>query len=208
MISWIVASHDPKVLDSVLRPSLGLRRDEELIVVTDAPSIATAYNQGTAEAAHRIRCYVQHDVRVLDPDLLRTALVSACGDQGTGMVGVIGSRTAVLPWWEGVPCGSVIDTRAGFGRIDFGPGGHECAYLDGLLLATAQPLAWDTRYEGWHLYDHDACQQMLARGLTNWCLADGAGLVEHHSGNSVADWLADGSWDANVERFTAKWQAV
>lgn len=203
MISWIVASHRPEVLAANLLPTLAQPAQEhgdQLVVVEDAPSMAVAYTRGQARARNPIRCYVHHDVQILDPEQLRADLIEACTPQA-GMVGVIGSRLQVVPWWEDGTCGSVVDGR--MGRLDFGPGG-KCCYLDGLLLATAQDLAWDEEYEGWHLYDHDICQQQLAAGRPNWCLTGGAQLVRHNTTGPADTGRLDG-WDEAVARFRRKW---
>jgi Glycosyltransferase like family len=203
MISWIVATHDREILQANLLGTLEpeIDGDDEIIIVQDAPSIAVAYNRGATIATRPVRCYVHHDVRVLDAGRLRAGLLEACTAR-VGMVGVIGSTDAVLPWWDGHGCGSVIDARAGL--LKFGPGGQRCAYLDGLLLATAQQVTWDESYPGWHGYDHDVCQQMLARGLTNWCLEDGGGLVAHNTGGPTDLRRVDG-WAVASARFDEKW---
>jgi hypothetical protein len=197
-ISWIVATHDQQILQRSLLPTVPL--DDELVVIEQAPSIAVAYNEGTARASHRIRAYIHHDVAIVDPDRLRHLLFEACTGVH-GIVGVIGSLTPVVPWWNGEQVGSVVDTRAG--RL--GPGGFgDVAYLDGLLLATAQDLQWDETYPGWHLYDHDICQQQLAAGLTNVCLPDGHELVRHET---AGPWSLNelNGWKEGVDVFQAKW---
>jgi hypothetical protein len=200
VISYIVASHDRDVLESNLLASVHLQDGDELIVVEAAPSIAVAYNQGVADAGNDVRCYIHHDVQILDPQVLRAVLLRHC-TPAIGMVGVIGSRTPVLPWWEGDTLGAVVDARMGL--LDFGPGG-ECAYLDGLLLATAQNVEWDESYPGFHLYDHDVCEQMRRRGLANLCLTDGHELVRHNTAGPGDTALLDG-WDEGVARFWRKW---
>lgn len=203
MISWITASHRQDVLDANLAASLLPHisaTDDELIVIPGPASIAQAYNRGAALARHQIRCYVHHDVVVRDPAALRASLLEQCTPE-VGMVGVIGSRTVVLPWWEGDTCGSVIDARMGL--LDFGPGG-ECALLDGLLLATCQQLTWDETIPGWHGYDHDACLQMGARGLPNWCLPGGGALVLHNTAGPT-DTAALTGWDTAMTRLRDKW---
>jgi glycosyl transferase family 2 len=206
MISWIVATHDREILRDNLLDSLGDLAGDELIVVEDAPSIAAAYNKGTAEATQPVRAYVHHDVQVIDPDRLRKQLVDACRPW-VGMVGVIGSRTPVLPWWEGRRCGSVLDARATarqIGPLNYGPGGP-VIYLDGLLLATAENVLWDESYPGWHLYDHDMCQQQLAAGRWNWCLTGGHEMVRHNNVGHPTDVDQIGGWATGLRRFKEKW---
>lgn len=201
MITYIVASNNPAVLERDLMASLVLADSDDVVVVENPVSIATAYNEGAARATNPVRCYVHHDVQVLDPLQLRSELLAHCR-RDVGIVGVVGTRTAMVPWWDGDGCGSVTDSRVGL--IDFGGGGEPCAYLDGLLLATAQPVIWDESFPGFHLYDHDVCQQMLARGLANFCIADGRSLVRHNTrGATSVDRLPD--WAANVTRFQSKW---
>jgi hypothetical protein len=198
MISWIVATHDRAVLEANLLP--GLPVDDELVLVEDAPSIAAAYNEGQARATHQLRCYVHHDVAILDPVRLRERLIAACTPE-VGMVGVIGSREPVWPWWNGSTVGSVFDARLGL--LDFGAGGP-CAYLDGLLLATVHDVTWDETYAGWHGYDHDACAQMLARGLPNFCLSAGHRLVRHNTDGPTNTHAITG-WAKAEQRYREKW---
>lgn len=201
MISWIVASHQPDVLAANLAATLTLSGGDELVLVENAPSIAAAYNEGQDRATQPIRCYIHHDVQILDMDGLRSALVDACTAE-RGMVGVIGSRTHALPWWDGVMVGRVRDSRLGL----IGPGGSGVVrYLDGLLLATAQAVVWDEGYPGWHLYDHDVCRQMTERGLPNWCIGGGDRLVLHNTtGSTNTAHLRH--FDDNMRLFKAKWE--
>ena len=203
MISYIVASHDRRILEDNLLASLSLEDDDELILIEDPPSIAAAYNDGAADAKNRIRCYIHSDVQILKPAELRSAMIEHCVDS-VGMVGLIGSRSSVIPWWFGTTCGSVTDARIGV--IDRAAGGA-CSYLDGLLLATAHEIEWDESYPGFHLYDHDICQQMLARGLPNYCLTGGAEMVLHNTDGAGAISKLDG-WDAGMARFRDKWGNV
>lgn len=205
MISYIVASHNESIFAENLLATLELSERDEVVAVWDAPSIAVAYNEGSARARNRIRCYIHHDVQLKDSRRLRQMLIDWCRPD-IGMVGVIGSRTRAVPWWGSAHrCGSVFDGR-GNAPMGFSPGGELCAYLDGLLLATAQDTEWDESYEGFHLYDHDMCEQMLHRDLPNFCLAGGHQLVFHNTnGSANVDQLY--GWGANVDKFRAKWHS-
>lgn len=197
MISWIVASNNETVLYSNLVASLDWNLDE-IVVVWEAPSIAAAYNEGQERAKHPLRCYVHHDVQVLHLPALREALLRTCTPE-VGMVGVVGSRTPVLPWWDGDLLGAVFDQR--IGAQDYGAGG-QCAVLDGLLLATVQTVEWDESIPGWHGYDFDACMQMTKRGLPNRCLD---GLLVRHNTTSLRDPALLDGWDNAVNLLRVKW---
>lgn len=199
MISYIVASHRPQVLQDNLQGTVRLVDDDEFVVVENPPSIAVAYNEGQSRATQPIRCYVHQDVKVVDPARLRAQLIEHC-TPSVGFVGVVGSRVPNVPWWSGKRCGSVWDARAGV--LDFGTGG-ECAYLDGLLLATAHTLTWDEAIPGFHLYDHDGCQQMLDRGLTNLCLTGGHEMVHHITSGPTDEGHVNG-WAEAAAVFAAK----
>ncbi len=196
MISWIVASHNPEVLERHLLPSIP--DGGELVVIRNAPSIAKAYVEGQERASQPVRCYIHHDVEILDGPRLVDQLVLQT--HGRGIVGVIGSRTPVMPWWGGDVCGTTLEVRRNY-VLNFGDGGI-CAIVDGFLLATRQWVDWDVEYDGWHGYDHDACAQMLARGLPNYCLTHGEELVVHHT---TSPFSLDDSWELAVQRFHMKW---
>lgn len=200
MISWIVATNNRTTLETNLLATVTVGDEDELVVVEDAPSITVAYAEGQSRATRPVRCYIHHDVQIGDLARLRAGLVEHT--EGRGMVGVIGSRDAVMPWWDGRLLGSVVDVRMGV--LDFGPGG-ECAMLDGLLLATRQHVEWDVDAPGWHGYDHDSCSQMLARGLTNYCLTGGRGLVLHNTTGPTEMGALTG-WDEAVTRWRKRWE--
>jgi hypothetical protein len=202
VISYIVATHNREILDANLGATLQLQDADELVIVEDAPSIAVAYNRGQKLASQPIRCYIHHDIQILDPPALRDLLLQWCVPP-IGIVGVVGSRNRAVPWWEGAALGSVIDTRTGSQM--FGEGG-EAAYLDGILLASSYDLAWDEQYPGWHWYDHDICEQSLQLGRVNWCLDGGHELVRHNNrGSFDTSQLPD--WDTGRDIFQTKWGA-
>lgn len=200
MISWIVASHDHKILHQNLLATLPMTSTDELIPIVGAASITQAYLSGQDIATQPIRCFIHHDVQILDLALLRSELIEAT--QGVGLVGMIGSRTPVVPWWNGDLLGSVQDSR--LGTLNYGPGGA-CVVVDGLLIASRQLLPWDRELPGWHMYDHDVCASVTAQGGTVWCVSNGHRLVRHNSDSPFALEAIDG-WHTNVGWFRDKWE--
>jgi hypothetical protein len=198
VISWIVASHKEDVLTNNLMAHPFSFPGDEVIVVRDAESITKAYAQGQSEASNRVRVYVHSDVQIVNSMLLRKKLYAVATHE-VGMIGVVGSKTMIMPWWVGPLCGSVWDSRLGV--LNYGDGGP-CAVVDGLLLATVQHVYWDEDWPGWHGYDQDACAQMQVRGLQNWCIRHE--LVQHHTDSPIGEMGIDGYPDA-VTRFHKKW---
>lgn len=203
MISWIVASHKPEILNRHLLPSLELRGMDELVVVEDAESITLAYAEGQKRATQPVKCYIHSDVQILDMHLLRRSLIQHSIQ--ASLVGVIGSRTSVIPWWtSGDLLGSVVDGRLGI--LNYGPGGN-CAVVDGLLLASRKQLNWDITWPGWHGYDADISAQLRAEGATIRCLANGHLMVAHNSDSAFSLDAVDG-WAAASSRYLEKWVSV
>jgi hypothetical protein len=200
VISWIVATNNPEVLEANLLASLPANDDDEVILVQDPESITLAYAYGQEQATRPVRCYVHSDVEILDPARLRFELTQAATPE-RGMVGLVGSVEVRMPWWDGHCLGSVIDAR--MGTLDFGAGGN-CSIVDGLLLATVQTVEWDTDWPGFHGYDHDSCMQMLRRGLVNWCLTGGHELVRHNT-TTTSRMSELGGWDEAMARYREKW---
>lgn len=208
MISWIVASHQPEMLEGMCA-TIPLLPGDEFVVIENPTAITKAYNEGTARARNRLRCYLHHDVRVLDYPRLRQELLIRC-TPNTGLAGVAGHVAPILGFpWGMHAVGSITETR----RDLFATAGDEfCPIVDGVLLATVQEIEWDERYPGFHFYDIDACVQMVARGLPNWCLGDGRTLIEHYNppndprpirrAEDIPEWLS------NLNIFKAKWQML
>lgn len=203
MISWIIATHDMAMYERNFLSSIEgqFLAGDEILTIKYANSITEAYRDGQRQAQFQTKIYIHHDVQVLDLGLLRTFVLEATENPKTGMVGVIGSRTMLVPWWNGSPLGSVMDSR--LGRISFA-GAGECAVLDGLMLATAQHVDWDTTWPGWHGYDYDSCMQMTKRGLVNWCVPAGDRLLFHNS-DSPLDLQQIEGWQSAAAIMTQKW---
>src|SRR5262245_32428384 len=100
MISWIIASHDVNTFNrntgQVIYDSIAY--GDQVLVIRDAPSITSAYVSGQEQATYQIRCYLHHDLQIMNLARLRAEILEGVGHGG--IVGLIGSRSMVMPWWE------------------------------------------------------------------------------------------------------------
>ena len=142
-ISYITCTHNKELLNKCLLPTLRLEQDDELIIVENPESIAIGYNFGIEKAQNKIKCFIHHDLIITNSSLLRMQLIAYCTED-IGMVGVIGSITDTVPWWEGKTIGSVLESRMGL--IYFSEGKEFCETLDGILLATCQDFCMSNGY--------------------------------------------------------------
>jgi Glycosyltransferase like family len=201
LISWIVASHDERILNENLLRTLTVSEEDELVLIKDAPSITWAYEEGQQLATRPVHCFIHHDIKIINQALLRQYLIS--DTEKHDLCGLVGSTTLAVPWSNGSVLGSVGDSR--LGTLNFGKGG-ECLLLDGLLLASRNHLPWDTSWTGWHGYDYDICMQVKAAGGSVWCMDFGAAMVVHNSDSPFIEAQIDG-WPQAEARFYEKWHA-
>src|SRR3990167_5694030 len=203
-ISYIIASKDKERFGAFIGATLKLSETDE-IICEKGETMAKAYNAGISKSINKIKCFIHDDVEILDMERLRGDIIKNCRDD-TGIVGIIGTiNKDVFPWWDPKVdcCGNVLDERIGL--INFDGGDCECALLDGLLLATAQNIEFDETYKGFHLYDMDICRQMIAKGLKNWCLGNGASLVKHHTNGPLDTKELGEDWESNLKTYKDKW---
>ena len=203
MVSYVTATRSAAFETTPLGSTLVLRGEDEVIVEEGGASLAAAYNRGRARARNEVVCFVHDDVAVRDTLRLRMELLRCCTDK-VGLVGVIGTTDPhACPWWNGLIVGSVVDARRDEPIVGL-PGDRSVVMLDGLLLATRQPLVFDEAIPGFHFYDADACLQMLARLLPNYCLPGGAEFLTHHTGGPT-DVARINGWPEAMAAYRAKW---
>jgi hypothetical protein len=181
MISYISAVNNDNIYYGHLYRSLHPLPDgDELIDVRGFRDAGEAYNHGVSIAKNDIKCFIHQDIVVIDPEALRSSIVSECMKDDVGIVGLIGTTDRnSCPWWANPQAviGSIIHT---LGLILGHRNGGDAAILDGLLLATAKDVVFDEGYKAFHWYAHDICQQMLEAGFTNRCLSNGRKLAVHN----------------------------
>ena len=201
-ISYITCTHNKELLNKCLLPTLRLEQDDELIIVENPESIAIGYNFGIEKTQNKRQCFIHHDLIITNSSLLRMQLIAYCTED-IGMVGVIGSITDTVPWWEGKTIGSALESRMGL--IYFSEGKEFCETLDGILLATCQDVEFDETIPGFHLYDQDICTQMNKKGLRNFCMSNGYRIGMHYTFGNTNVELIDG-YNLAKEAYSRKWE--
>lgn len=161
----------------------GFRKD--IIIITDAPSMAAGYNAGMDSSDAKYKIYMHQDVRIINPCFIESVLQIFDIDESIGILGCIGttklnrSAMAVTAWNTGkvmhngspllLEYRKVTDLYA---RVEV---------LDGLLLATQYDIRWrDDIMDGWHFYDISQCmefkragyQAVVPRQEYPWCYHD------------------------------------
>lgn len=144
----------------------------ETMVITDAPSMTSGYNEGMRASDAKYKIYLHQDSYILHSAFLADLLKIFRRDVQIGMVGIIGakqlSRDGVM-WHE---------KRVGnFYRLDeMVSGGYDGVELlrrgikdveaiDGFLMATQVDLPWrEDVFTGWDFYDVSQCMEFRKAG--------------------------------------------
>lgn len=163
----------------------------ELIRISDAKSLAEAYNRGLKRSRGKLLIFCHDDIEILQPDIY-ARIVDHLGS--ADLVGVAGTSRLRDGNWAaaGQPDihGQVVQpTRSGGFTLDvFGlagqPTGKAIQALDGALLAVrrsvAESLQFDAvRFDGFHLYDIDFSYRAYLAGFRLAVCHDI--LIYHHS---------------------------
>lgn len=181
----------------------------ELVVLTDARSLAEAYNRGAAMATGDILVFSHDDIALLTPDFAPRLQAHLAAYDG---IGVCGAKQLVGPHWEqaGRPHlqGQILHRRpAEAGLLLLAAG---CAQpvmegvqgLDGVFIAVRRRV-WETvrfdedTFDGFHLYDLDFSFRAALAGFN---LAVPLDLLLRH--DSLGRY--DAAWRVYAQRFERK----
>lgn len=133
----------------------------ETLTVTEAPSIAHAYNEGMASSDARYKIYLHQDVFITEKFFLHHLLKIFKTDTNIGMIGMVGtpqlSQDGVM--WHEERRGDLYmldqiskecDADLLRPESDF----CEVEVIDGLLMATCIDIPWrEDLLKGWDFYD-------------------------------------------------------
>lgn len=204
---------------------------KEVIIITDAPSMAAGYNAGMKSSNAKYKVYLHQDVRIINTHFIEGVLRVFDSDDEIGILGCVGitdlgsTAMAVTSWnvgkvvHNGNPLLLEYEEVSGlYARVEA---------LDGLLLATQHDVRWrEDIMDGWDFYDISQCiefkragyQAVVARQEYPWCYHDS------HSSNMekyntyrerfIVEYAADGDfhmpavWKGGKEYYQLKKQSV
>lgn len=163
----------------------------DLLTIGDAVSMTSGYQEAMEQSDARYKIYMHQDVFILNKYFLKDLLSVFEADSRIGMIGMVGYET-VSPdgiMWHKKRVGEIYQKKKIESYIDYGEyryslssdGYTYAAVVDGLLMATAYDLPWNTQ-ELKHFDFYDAFQSMefLKSGYkiavptqrNPWCLHD------------------------------------
>ncbi len=163
----------------------------DLITIEDADSITSGYNTALQASDAKYKIYMHQDVFILNKNILQNLLDIFLSDSQIGMIGMIGYEN-ISPdgiMWHGKRRGDIYRSKP---TVSYPPlseyhysvkkeGYSFATQVDGLLIATAYDLPWDTTHlNGWDFYDAFQSVNYLLHGykiaipnqLHPWCLHD------------------------------------
>lgn len=160
----------------------------EVLVVTEAASMTSGYNEAMNVSDAKYKVYLHHDVLILKPDFLHTMLALFQQHPEVGMFGVVGNESIAEDggmWSDGTwrRTGEILVDRVYERDYSFFARAEgefsEVITLDGLLMATQYDIPWrEDLFQGWDYYDASQSVEFWKAGYKvvvpymdmPWCL--------------------------------------
>lgn len=159
--------------------------ETEVLVVHDAGSITSGYNEAMKASNAKYKVYLHQDVFIVNKRMLYDML-EIFEDTRIGMIGMVGSPK--LPehgvMWYGDRVGSVYGSEITQSYLQAGEIKGEkindVEAVDGLLMITQYDIPWrEDLFRGWDFYDVSQSQEFLKQGYRvavpggdAWCIHD------------------------------------
>lgn len=146
----------------------------DLITISEAESITSAYNMGMKESDAKYKIYMHQDVFIINRNFLSDLLLIFSQDASIGLVGMVGYDkvpTDGVMWHEN-KCGTDklygrgFYSNAAVSDYKYNPehGVSDVQLIDGLLMATSVDIEWDEEFDAWDFYDASQCMRFRERG--------------------------------------------
>lgn len=162
----------------------------ETLVVTEAESMTSGYNEAMNVSDAKYKVYLHQDVLIIKPDFLHVMLALFQKHPEVGMFGVVGNESIAEDggmWSDGLwrRTGEILVDRVydkGYSFFARADGEFsEVITLDGLLMVTQYDIPWrEDLFRGWDYYDASQSVEFWKAGYkvvvpymdTPWCLHD------------------------------------
>lgn len=193
--AFIICSNRPLLLEECLYYINHLVIPEsysiDVLTIQDAVSMASAYNEVMAASDAKYKIYMHQDVYLLNRNFLMDLLAIFQSDPQIGLIGMVGydsiSSDGIM--WHAPRCGNLYYANPpipypaleSYSYSLEQDSYHSVALIDGLLMATAYDLPWDSvLLTGWDFYDAFQSIHFLQKGYRiavpsqrhPWCLHD------------------------------------
>lgn len=163
----------------------------DLLTISGAASMTLGYQEAMEQSDAKYKIYLHQDVFILNKNFLTDLLSIFETDPEIGMVGMVGyervSEDGIM--WHQKRSGAIFQKKNAESYTDYkeyrysvSADGYACAaVVDGLLMATAYDLPWNTEeLKGFDFYDAFQSMEFLKRGYkiavpvqrNPWCLHD------------------------------------
>ena len=193
--AFIICSNRPLLLEECLYYINHLVIPEgysiDVLTIQDAVSMTSAYNEAMTASDAKYKIYIHQDVYLLNRNFLMDLLAIFQSDPLIGLIGMVGydsiSSDGIM--WHAPRCGNLYYANPpipypaleSYSYSLEQDSYHSVALIDGLLMATAYDLPWDSvLLTGWDFYDAFQSIHFLQKGYRiavpsqrhPWCLHD------------------------------------
>ena len=193
--AFIICSNRPLLLEECLYYINHLVIPEgysiDVLTIQDAVSMTSAYNEAMTASDAKYKIYIHQDVYLLNRNFLMDLLAIFQSDPLIGLIGMVGSDSISSDgiMWHAPRCGNLYYANPpipypaleSYSYSLEQDSYHSVALIDGLLMATAYDLPWDSvLLTGWDFYDAFQSIHFLQKGYRiavpsqrhPWCLHD------------------------------------
>lgn len=193
--AFIICSNRPLLLEECLYYINHLVIPEgysiDVLTIQDAVSMTSAYNEAMTASDAKYKIYIHQDIYLLNRNFLMDLLAIFQSDPLIGLIGMVGydsiSSDGIM--WHAPRCGNLYYANPpipypaleSYSYSLEQDSYHSVALIDGLLMATAYDLPWDSvLLTGWDFYDAFQSIHFLQKGYRiavpsqrhPWCLHD------------------------------------
>ena len=192
-VSFIVCTNDDNYASECERYIRRLYVPEgyevDVLMVQEAPSMTSGYNEAMAASDAKYKVYLHQDVMIYEKNLISRILDIFNDDPSIGLIGTVGNTKlpeSAIHWDQGaVHVGAIYsDIISGVNHRVFEKISgkyQDVTIIDGLLMATQYDILWrEDLFTGWHFYDLSQSMEFHKKGYRvvvphmdePWCFHD------------------------------------